>query len=142
MGSFLVQVEDWGLHIRLQGALSIERRDEAVRQIEQRCAELAERDRLWSSLIEFDHFQAEDFRPDLVADLMRMARLSGHQRSSILLTDWKWAAAMADAMIAAGTDDQVRIFVRPELEEGQVVHANVMAWVMDGGTVPMVSQAA
>lgn len=141
MGTFVVEVLDWGLRLRLQGTLSIGQRDALARRVEHQCAAYALQKRSWASLIEFDHFQPEDgFRPDLVVGLMRLARTCGHQRCAILLSDWQWASALADAMIAAGADDQVRIFVQPDGFEAGC--ASAMAWALHGGAIPLVSQAA
>jgi len=140
MGSFFVERRDWGLHIRLQGNLSIERRDDAARQMEHWCAAFALQARSWSCLIEFDHFEVEDFRADRVVALMRLARTCGHQRSAIVLTEWRWASTLADAMIAAGVDDQVRIFV----QSGGFAEpcGNAMDWTLRGGASAPASQAA
>ncbi|MBP2300326.1 hypothetical protein [Azospirillum picis] len=147
--SYFVKRAEWGLHVRLQGALAREQRDGIVRRIEDHCAEFAVGNEPWSSLIEFDHFEADDFRPEMVVALMRLARRCGHQRSAVVMTDWHWASAMADAMITAGTDDQVRIFVqavrRADGGHGREDLSGLdgaMAWVLHGGAVPMVSKAA
>lgn len=140
MGSFYVESRDWGVHVRLQGDLLVEQRDDLVHQVERQCAVLALRKQSWTSLIEFDHFQADNFRPELVVGLMRLARSCGQQRSAFVLSDWQWASILADSMIAAGTDDQVRIFVQPDGFEAGCESA--MAWVLHGGAVPLVSRAA
>ncbi|MBP2229785.1 hypothetical protein J2847_003084 [Azospirillum agricola] len=141
MGSFQVEVLDWGLRLRLQGALSVGQRDTLIRRVEHECAAYALQKRAWTSLIEFDHFQAEGgFRPELLVGLMRLARTCGHQRCAILLSDWQWASVLADAMIEAGTDDQVRIFVQPDGFEADC--GSAMAWVLHGGVIPLVSRAA
>lgn len=140
MGSFLIETRAWGLHIRLRGSLPVAQRDDLVRRLEHECTAFARQRRSWASLITFDHFQAEGFRPELVVGIMRLARTCGHQRSAIVLTDWQWASIMADAMIAAGTDDQVRIFVQPD--EPEIACESAMAWVLHGGVVPLVSRAA
>lgn len=140
MGSFFVESRDWGVHVRLQGDLPVEQRDDLVRQVERQCELLALRKQSWTSLIEFDHFQADSFRPELVVGLMRLARSCGQQRSAFVLSDWQWASVLADSMIAAGTDDQVRIFVQPDGFE--VGCESAMAWVLHGGAVPLMSRAA
>lgn len=140
MGSFFVESRDWGVHVRLQGNLPVEQRDDLVRQVERQCAVLALRNESWTSLIEFDHFQADNFRPELVVGLMRLARSCGQQRSAFVLSDWQWASVLADSMIAAGTDDQVRIFVQAAGFEAGCESA--MAWVLHGGAVPLLSRAA
>jgi len=141
MGSFFIEARDWGLHIRLQGELSIERRDDLARQMEYWCAAFALQGRSWSSLIEFDHFEADGFRPGRVVELMRLARTCGHQRSAIVLTDWRWASPLADAMIAAGTDDQVRIFMQPDGFASPCESA--LDWTLRGGAAaPSASRAA
>lgn len=137
-GSYAVAPTSWGLHVRMQGDLSMAQRDAAIAQIKECCLSL--RERAWTSLIEFDHFQADNFRPERVVELMRLARSCGHLRSAIVLTDWQWASTLADAMIAAGANDQVRIFVLPDwAEEGCEI---AMPWVLHGGVVPLVSMAA
>ncbi|WP_434615795.1 hypothetical protein [Azospirillum sp. B2RO_4] len=165
--SYLVEVRDWGLHVRLQGTLSVEQRDIVARQVEVQCATLGARGTPWSSLIEFDRFEADGFRPEIVVALMRLARHCGQLRCAVVMTDWNWASVMADAMIAAGTDDQARIFVQArvtpadgdlagELDGGPAAGFSgtdrssadfigmdsAMAWVLNGGAVPMVSKAA
>lgn len=155
--SYLVEVKDWGLHVRLQGTLSMEQRDAVARQVEAQCANLGARAAPWSSLVEFDRFEADGLRPEILVALMRLARRCGHQRCAVVMTDWHWASVMADAMIAAGTDDQARIFVHAgvtpadgdlagELDGGPAADFtgidSAMAWVLNGGTVPMVSKAA
>lgn len=155
--SYLVEIEDWGLHVRLQGSLSIGERDAVARQVEVQCANLGSRGTPWSSLIEFDHFEIDDFRPEIVVALMRLARRCGQLRCAVVMTDWHWASVMADAMIAAGTDDQARIFVQavgdaPDalvedpaggMPAGDLAGMDsAMAWVLHGGAVPMVSKAA
>ena len=165
--SYLVEVKDWGLHVRLQGTLSMEQRDAVARQVEAQCANLGARGTPWSSLVEFDHFEADGFRPETLVALMRLARRCGHKRCAVVMTDWHWASVMADAMIAAGTDDQARIFVQAratpadgdlagELDGGPAANFSstdhseadftgmdsAMAWVLNGGAVPMVSKAA
>ncbi len=140
MGSYFVEARDWGIHLRLQGELRIADRDEVIRRVEQQCAFHALRGQPWTSLIEFDHFKADDFRPELVVGLMRLARSCGQQRCALVLSDWRWASVLADAMIAAGTDDQVRIFVQPDGFTADC--ENAMAWVLHGGVVPLVSRAA
>jgi hypothetical protein len=137
-GSYAVTPTNWGLHVRMQGELSMAQRDAAIAEIGQCFLNL--RGRHWTSLIEFDHFQAENFRPERVIELVRLAQSCGHLRSAIVLTDWQWASTMADAMIAAGADDQIRIFVLPDwADEGCEI---AMPWVLHGGVVPLVSQAA
>lgn len=154
--SYLVEVRDWGLHVRLQGTLSIAQRDAVARQVEVQCANLGDRGTPWSSLIEFDRFEIDDFRPEIAVALMKLARRCGQQRCAVVMSDWHWASAMADAMIAAGTDDQARIFVQaagdsdaPEEAPAGGMPAgdfpkmdSAMAWVLHGGAVPMVSKAA
>ncbi len=155
--SYLVDVRDWGLHVRLQGSLSIGQRDAVARQVEVQCANLGSRGTPWSSLIEFDRFEIDDFRPEIVVALMKLARRCGQLRCAVVMTDWHWASVMADAMIAAGTDDQARIFVQAagdgtdepvgDLAGGMPAADlagmdGVMAWVLHGGMVPMVSKAA
>lgn len=165
--SYLVEVKDWGLHVRLQGTLSVEQRDAVARQVEVQCATLGARGTTWSSLVEFDRFEADGFRPEIVVALMRLARRCGQLRCAVVMTDWNWASVMADAMIAAGTDDQARIFVQAkavpaendlagELDGGPAANYSAtghssadflgmdsaMAWVLNGGAVPMVSKAA
>ncbi len=152
--SYLVELKDWGLHVRLQGTLSMEQRD-AVAEVQ--CANLGARGTPWSSLVEFDRFEADGFRPEIVVALMRLARRCGQLRCAVVMTDWNWASVMADAMIAAGTDDQARIFVQAkvtpadsdlagELDGGPAADFigmdSAMAWVLSGGAVPMVSKAA
>ncbi|CAO3352776.1 hypothetical protein [Azospirillum melinis] len=155
--SFLVELKDWGLHVRLQGTLSLEQRDTIARQVEMQCATLGARGTSWSSLVEFDRFEAEGFRPEIVVALMKLARRCGQLRCGVVMTDWHWASVMAEVMIAAGIDDQARIFV---LAEGLTVEGSLageigdrpaadhpgmdsaMAWVLNGGAVPMVSKAA
>ncbi|WP_247871883.1 hypothetical protein [Azospirillum sp. TSO35-2] len=124
--------------------MTIAQRDAVARQIEVQCANLANRGEAWSSLIEFDNFEADGFRPDIIVALMRLARRCGHQRSAVVMTDWPLASVMAEAMIAAGTDDQVRIFVQPDgrVDDGITGLDSAMAWVLHGGVVPMVSKAA
>lgn len=155
--SSLVELKDWGLHVRLQGTLSLEQRDSVARQVEMQCATLGARGTSWSSLVEFDRFEAEGFRPEVVVALMKLARRCGQLRCGVVMTDWDWATVMAEAMIAAGIDDQARIFVlvkdphadgslageiegRPAAEYPGMDSA--MAWVLNGGAVPMVSRAA
>ncbi|PWC74678.1 hypothetical protein [Azospirillum sp. TSH64] len=155
--SYLVELKDWGLHVRLQGTLSLEQRDSIARQVEMHCAALGARGTPWSSLVEFDRFEAEDFRPEIVVALMKLARRCGQVRCGVVMTDWDWAAVMAEVMIVAGIDDQARIFVlaqglnldgslageiegRPAADYPGMDSA--MAWVLNGGAVPMVSQAA
>ncbi len=156
--SYLVEILDWGLHLRLQGALPVEVRDSIARQVEVQCANLAARSTPWSSLVVFDHFQADGFRPEIVVALMKLARRCGHVRSAVVMTDWHWASVMAETMIAAGIDDQARIFVQaaggpgealtgePQAGERQAGDLagldSAMAWVLYGGAVPMVSKAA
>jgi len=155
--SSLVELKDWGLHVRLQGTLSLEQRDLVARQVEVQCATLCARGTAWSSLVEFDRFEAEGFRPEIVVALMKLARRCGQLRCGVVMTDWHWASVMAEVMIAAGIDDQARIFVLakdPAVEgslageiEGRPAAAypgmdSAMAWVLNGGTVPMVSKAA
>ncbi|KAA0597568.1 hypothetical protein J2848_001976 [Azospirillum lipoferum] len=155
--SYLVELKDWGLHVRLQGTLSLSQRDAIARQVEVLCATLGARGTPWCSLVEFDHFEADGLRPDILVALMTLARRCGHQRSAVVMTDWHWASVMADAMIAAGIDDQARIFVLAEgLQAGSGLDAEIegrpagdlagmdsaMAWVLNGGAVPMVSKAA
>lgn len=139
--SSLVERTDWGLHVRLQGTLTIEQRDAVALRVESLCAELAAGGMAWNSLIEFDRFKADGFRPDIVVALMRLARRCGHQRSAVVMTDWHWASIMADAMISAGTDDQVRIFVQAD-GAGDGRYDSAMDWVLRGGVVPLVSKAA
>ncbi|CAO3399169.1 hypothetical protein [Azospirillum palustre] len=160
--SYLVELKDWGLHVRLQGTLSLEQRDSIARQVERHCATLGARGTSWSSLVEFDRFEAEEgFRPEIVVALMKLARRCGQLRCGVVMTDWHWASVMAEVMIAAGIDDQARIFV---LAKGPTVEGSLageiegrpaadhpadypgmdsaMAWVLNGGAVPMVSKAA
>lgn len=155
--SFLVELKDWGLHVRLQGTLSLEQRDTIARQVEMQCATLGARGTCWSGLVEFDRFEAEGFRPEIVVALMKLARRCGQVRCGVVMTDWHWASVMAEVMIAAGIDDQARIFV---LAKGPTVEGSMageiegrpaadypgmdsaMAWVLNGGVVPMVSKAA
>lgn len=159
--SFLVELKDWGLHVRLQGTLSLEQRDTIARQVEMQCATLGARGTCWSGLVEFDRFEAEGFRPEIVVALMKLARRCGQVRCGVVMTDWHWASVMAEVMIAAGIDDQARIFV---LAKGLTVEGSLageigdrpatdypadypgmdsaMAWVLNGGVVPMVSKAA
>ncbi|WP_377808320.1 hypothetical protein ABNQ38_23615 [Azospirillum sp. A29] len=155
--SSLVELKDWGLHVRLQGALSLEQRDSVARQVEMLCATLGARGTSWSSLVEFDRFEAEGFRPEILVALMKLARRCGQLRCGVVMTDWHWASAMAEVMIAAGIDDQARIFV---LAKGLTVEGSLageiegrpaadypgmdsaMAWVLNGGVVAMVSKAA
>ncbi|CAO3356047.1 hypothetical protein [Azospirillum palustre] len=156
--SFLVELKDWGLHVRLQGTLSLEQRDTIARQVERHCATLGARGTSWSSLVEFDRFEAEEgFRPEIVVALMKLARRCGQLRCGVVMTDWHWASAMAEVMIAAGIDDQARIFVLaedPQADGGLAGEIggrpaadhygmdSAMAWVLNGGLVPMVSKAA
>lgn len=151
--SYLVEILDWGLHLRLQGALPVEVRDSIARQVEVQCANLAARSTPWSSLVEFDHFEADGFRPEIVVALMKLARRCGHVRSAVVMTDWHWASVMAETMIAAGIDDQARIFVQAASGPGEALTGerqggdlagldSAMAWVLHGGAVPMVSKAA
>ncbi|CAO3417271.1 hypothetical protein [Azospirillum endophyticum] len=155
--SYIVEVKDWGLHVRLQGALSVEQRDAVARQVEVQCATLGARGTSWSSLVEFDHFEADGFRPEILVALMKLARRCGQLRCAVVMTDWHWASMMAEAMIAAGIDDQARIFVQAEgLQAGSGLDSEIegrpagdftgmdsaMAWVLNGGAVPMVSKAA
>ncbi|WP_372397825.1 hypothetical protein ABMY26_13655 [Azospirillum sp. HJ39] len=151
--SYLVEILDWGLHLRLQGALPVEVRDNIARQVEIQCANLAARSTPWSSLVEFDHFEADGFRPEIVVALMKLARRCGHVRSAVVMTDWHWASVMAETMIAAGIDDQARIFVQAAGGPGEALTGepqagdlagldSAMAWVLYGGAVPMVSKAA
>lgn len=165
--SYLVEVKDWGLHVRLQGTLSVEQRDAVARQVEVHCATLGARGTPWSSLVEFDRFEADGFRPEIVVALMKLARRCGQLRCAVVMTDWNWASVMADAMIAAGTDDQARIFVLAKVTPAESGLAggldggaaasfsaadcpgigfagmdSAMAWVLNGGVVPMVSKAA
>lgn len=155
--SYLVEVTDWGLHVRLQGSLSIDQRDAVARQVEVQCANLDSRGTPWSSLIEFDRFEIDDFRPEIVVALMKLARRCGQLRCAVVMTDWHWASVMADTMIAAGTDDQARIFVQAAGDTADALEEapadgmpagdftrmdSAMAWVVHGGVVPMVSKAA
>ncbi|WP_042699924.1 hypothetical protein [Azospirillum sp. B506] len=160
--SYLVELKDWGLHVRLQGTLSLEQRDTVARQVQSHCAALGARGTPWSTLVEFDRFEAEGFRPEIVIALMKLARTCGQLRCAVVMSDWDWASVMAEAMIAAGIDDQARIFVLAEglqaesgldgdLDGGPATDfpgANfsgmdsAMAWVLSGGVVPMVSKAA
>lgn len=155
--SYLVEVRDWGLHVRLQGSLSIDQRDAVARQVEVQCDTLGSRGTPWSSLIEFDRFEIDDFRPQIVVALMKLARRCGQLRCAVVMTDWHWASVMADAMIAAGTDDQARIFVQAAGDTADALVEDpaggmpaggfakldgAMAWVLHGGVVPMVSKAA
>lgn len=156
--SYLVELKDWGLHVRLQGTLPLEQRDSVARQVETHCAALGARGTPWSSLVEFDRFEAEDgFRPEIVVALMKLARRCGQVRCGVVMTDWHWASVMAEVMIAAGIDDQARIFVlaKDPAVEGSLAGEiggrpaadhpgmdSAMAWVLNGGVVPMVSKAA
>lgn len=140
MGTGLVERPEWGLRIRLQGNLSIDERDELAREIERQARELAQVGREWSSLIVLDRFQADRFRPEVVVNLMRLGRMCGHVRSAVVMTDWHWACTFADAMIAAGTDDQVRIFVVGTVGEEDCAAA--MAWILTGMAATLVTRAA
>lgn len=155
--SYLVELKDWGLHVRLHGTLSLEQRDLVARQVETQCAALGARGTPWSGLVEFDRFEVEGFRPEIVVALMKLARRCGQVRCGVVMTDWHWASAMAEVMIAAGIDDQARIFVLakdPTVEgslsgelEGRPAAEypgmdSAIAWVLNGGAVPMVSRAA
>ncbi|ANC92635.1 hypothetical protein A6A40_12460 [Azospirillum humicireducens] len=155
--SYLVEVKDWGLHVRLQGSLSIDQRNDIARRVEVQCANLGSRGTPWSCLIEFDRFEIDDFRPEIVVALMKLARRCGQLRCAVVMTDWHWASVMADAMIAAGINDQARIFVQaagdtadaPEEDPAGGLPTDdfarmdsAMAWVLHGGVVPMVSKAA
>lgn len=140
MGKGLVEQSPWGLRVRLEGALSIEERDEVAREIERQARELAQTDQEWSSLIVLDRFQAERFRPEIVVNLMRLGRMCGHIRSAVVMTDWHWACTFADAMIAAGTDDQVRIFVVNDLSDDD--SAAALAWILTGQAATLVTRAA
>ncbi|WP_148219341.1 hypothetical protein [Azospirillum sp. B510] len=151
--SYLVEVKDWGLHVRLQGALSMEQRDAVARQVELQCATLGARGTPWSGLVEFDRFQVDEFRPEIVIGLMKLARRCGQIRCAVVMTDWHWASVMAETLIAAGVDDQARIFVQAEVPDpiedldggpaGDFAKLDgAMAWVLNGGVLPMVSKAA
>lgn len=140
MGKGLVEQSPWGLRVRLEGALSIEERDEVAREIERQARELAQTGQEWSSLIVLDRFQAERFRPEIVVGLMRLGRMCGHVRSAVVMTDWHWACTFADAMIAAGTDDQVRIFVVNDLTDDD--SAAALAWILTGQAATLVTRAA
>lgn len=140
MGAVSIETPAWGLHVRLEGELSLDERDEMARQVEQACLALAGRGTPWSSLLELDGFQVDRFRPEVVVRLMRLGRDCGHARMALVMTDWTWACRFADAMIAAGTDDQVRIFVVPEITPEEC--GSAMDWVLHGGPLPLVSRAA
>ncbi|CBS88262.1 hypothetical protein [Azospirillum lipoferum] len=155
--AYLVEIKDWGLHVRLQGSLSIDQRDDVARQVEVQCANLGNRGTPWSSLIEFDRFEIADFRPEIVVALMKLARRCGQLRCAVVMTDWHWASVMADAMIAADINDQARIFVQAAGDAADALEEDpaggmptdrlarmdsAMAWVLHGGVVPMVSKAA
>ncbi|PWC88658.1 hypothetical protein TSH100_06970 [Azospirillum sp. TSH100] len=155
--SYLVELKDWGLHVRLQGTLSLEQRNAVARQVEAQCTALGARGIPWSGLVELDRFEADGFRPEIVVALMRLARRCGQLRCAVVMTNWDWASVMAEVMIAAGIDDQARIFVLAEvlhagsklageLEGGPAAEFagmdSAMAWVLNGGLVPLVSKAA
>ncbi|AWK85977.1 hypothetical protein DEW08_06660 [Azospirillum thermophilum] len=128
------------MRIRLDGAPALRERDEFAASVEALCLELSRTGRPWVSLIEIGAFHADGFRPAVVTDIMRLARDCGHERCAILMQDWAWARAFADAMLAAKADDQVRIFVVPRT--CSVPYTQAHRWMFEGAVVPLLSSAA